>query len=539
MAAASRRDASRSSASTMFNPSRPAPTASARAKLRSSNRAPTPLRARPAARPRPPDASASGSWSSRRRPRAWRAAAPGRSRRASTARRPRAGAASGNRRDDVARAAASPRGSAAPADAATVSTAAARPCARRMLLSSPTSVPTLRSSIEAEARQRGDVPDVRPRVTATSRTPRSRFGVRDDERFRPIASSSKSTVTFVSRPAPESSAIVPAPELASASRARRLHERGASCDSSSTSMRTPAGAAGAATPPTREASSATVARAAARAASLTLAGRSPRHARPCCDSMVALFQHRSGIASRKLDGTRGQQLAIAPAAARAGEVQPSLGPGDADVEQPALLLQHAPDRRSARASGKRPSSSPADEHHRKLQALGVVQRHQRDRIRVRRPACRRSATSVARWRKWSSGVQPDFAALVGDRLRRRRRSAPARCRGARRRPAPSRAQVVGIADRVDEVAQQLVDGSVAARCSRSRADQCRRTRPAPSRAARAQPAERHPAGARRSNSGTPAARAPLGRASRPWCRRCRAWARRRRGGRLRRRRDSR
>ena len=53
-------------------------------------------------------------------------------------------------------------------------------------------------------------------VTATSRHPRSRLAYATTSVLRPIVSSSKSTVTFVSRPTPASSAIVPAAEACGA-----------------------------------------------------------------------------------------------------------------------------------------------------------------------------------------------------------------------------------------------------------------------------------------------------------------------------------
>ena len=61
---------------------------------------------------------------------------------------------------------------------------------------------------------------------------------------------------------------------------------------------------------------------------------------------------------------------------RPAQVEPLLGPGDADVREAALLLQLG--RVAQRAQVREdPVLEPGDEHDRELQALGGVQRHQR------------------------------------------------------------------------------------------------------------------------------------------------------------------
>ena len=63
----------------------------------------------------------------------------------------------------------------------------------------------------------------------------------------------------------------------------------------------------------------------------------------------------SGIASRKLDGLRRHELAVAPALLGVREVQLPLGARDADVEEPPLLLeQRGIVVRPARAERARP-----------------------------------------------------------------------------------------------------------------------------------------------------------------------------------------
>ena len=61
----------------------------------------------------------------------------------------------------------------------------------------------------------------------------------------------------------------------------------------------------------------------------------------------------------------------------ARDVEPLPGPGEADVGQPALLLELGT---VAERAGVRedPVLEAGEEHHRELQALGGVQRHQRD-----------------------------------------------------------------------------------------------------------------------------------------------------------------
>ena len=82
----------------------------------------------------------------------------------------------------------------------------------------------------AESRERGNVAHVVV-VTGHYSNPRSSPAYRTTRRLLPMVSSSKSTVTFMSRPTPESSAIVPDPKRACFTRSP-FTKRGASCDAS-------------------------------------------------------------------------------------------------------------------------------------------------------------------------------------------------------------------------------------------------------------------------------------------------------------------
>ena len=136
-------------------------------------------------------------------------------------------------------------------------------------------------------------------------------------------------------------------------------------------------------------------------------------------------------ASRRGTGTAGCRTAgpRLVRTVRPGEVQPLLGPGDADVGQPALLLQLA--RVAERAQVREDAVLQAgQEDDRELQALGGVQRHQRDHAGV--VAGDRDLVGV--------GHQRDLLEEVGDRAARgwpprTRAATEISSSGSRRRPS--------------------------------------------------------------------------------------------------------
>ena len=112
------------------------------------------------------------------------------------------------------------------------------------------------------------------------------------------------------------------------------------------------------------------------------------------------------------------------------EVELPLGARDADVEEPALLLEQ---RGIVVRLREREQTvlETADEHDRELQSLGVVQRHERHGVgvgieRVELGDQRGALQEVVERR------EPDLPFLVGDGLGGARRSARARCRSVGR-----------------------------------------------------------------------------------------------------------